>query len=253
MHTCKRALWGAAVLAMGLTSSLRAGDLPDTDGWESEIVLGASLADGNTESTMLKAGLATLKRQGPIEIRAAVDYAYGETTIANDEGVKVDEKTTDNAKAQAQINRLFSERAYGYLQANALTDDIADIDYRVIAGPGVGLYAVKREAATLKLELGPSGLWEKQGGETDDAVLVRFAEVAEWNTPIGARLWQSAEYLPRIDQFDEYLLNAEAGAESALTESMNLRVVLGNRYDSHPAEGRERNDLTITAGVVVKL
>lgn len=225
----------------------------DTAGWESEVVAGVSLADGNTESTLATVGLATVNRHGANEYTAKADYTYGETTVQDAEGKSVDQKNVDNAKAQAQANHLFTARQYGYIQANGLYDDIADIAYRVIVGPGAGHYVVKAERTWLKLELGPSALLEEVGGEKDESMLLRAAQLFEHKTTAGARVWQSAEYLPQVDDFDVYLLNAEVGAESALTPSMNLRVVVLDRYDSQPAAEREYNDVSVTAGLVLKL
>jgi putative salt-induced outer membrane protein YdiY len=225
----------------------------DTAGWESEVVAGVSLADGNTESTLATVGLATVNRHGPNEYTAKADYTYGETTVQDADGKSVNQKNADNAKAQAQANHLFTARQYGYVQANGLYDDIADIAYRVIAGPGAGHYLVKAERTWLKMELGPSALLEEVGGEKDEAMLLRAAQLFEHKTTAGARVWESAEYLPKVDDFDAYLVNAEVGAESALTPSMNLRVVVLDRYDSQPAAEREYNDLSVTAGLVLKL
>lgn len=59
------------------------------------------------------------------------EFFYGETE---------DETTTEKARAHAQHNVLFGERSYGYVHAEASYNDIADIDYRVIVGPGIGYY-----------------------------------------------------------------------------------------------------------------
>lgn len=223
------------------------------DGQESELVGGLTLNDGNSENMQLNVGLATKGTYGQNEMKAGVAFNYGESTVDNDDGTSTDEKTTDNVKGDAQYNRLFNERTYGNVLASALTDDIADIDYRTIVGLGLGQYLVKSDTRMLALEAGPAYLFEKVGGEENDTALLRVAQRAEQKFANGAKIWESVEYLPEVEDFGAYLLNAEAGVDAAINSAMSLRVVVQDRYDSEPAPGSEENDLSITAGLVYKL
>jgi hypothetical protein len=80
-----------------------------------------------------------------------------------------------------------------------------------------------------------------------------------------AKIWQSAEYLPKANDFGDYLLSAEVGAEAAMNSRVSLRIVLQDKYDSTPAivladkndsasgSALNANDLTLIAGVAIKL
>ena len=220
----------------------------DTDGWESELVTGLSLTDGNSETLMLNVGAATKNIQGSNEMFLSAEYNYGESTVDD-----VESTTTDHAKASAQYNRKLQGESYGYLKADYLYDDIADIDYRVVAGPGLGHYLIQDDTASLAVEVGAAWQVEEVGGAEDDFVVLRAAQRYERELSENARVWQSLEYLPEAEDFENYLLNVEIGVESALTASSSLRVVFTDRYDSEPAADTEDNDISLTAGLVYKL
>ena len=55
--------------------------------------------------------------------------------------------------------------------------------------------------------------------------------------------------MPRIDDWEQYLLDAEVGIEAAINSHMSLRFVLQDLYNSRPASGSERNDLMVIGAV----
>jgi putative salt-induced outer membrane protein YdiY len=57
------------------------------------------------------------------------------------------------------------------------------------------------------------------------------------------------EFLPQVDDFNNYILNGEIGVESALTKSWALSVILQDTYDNEPAPGREKNDVKLIAAL----
>ena len=61
------------------------------------------------------------------------------------------------------------------------------------------------------------------------------------------------EWLPEFSDFSNYLLNAEVGIEADITAGISLRVLAKDSYDSEPAAGREKNDLSVIAGLGVRL
>jgi hypothetical protein len=46
-----------------------------------------------------------------------------------------------------------------------------------------------------------------------------------------------------------FIVNGEAGVESALTKAWSLRVVVQDTFDNEPAPGRRNNDVKLIAGV----
>lgn len=220
--------------------------------WETQIYGGLNLARGNTKNMLLNAGIKSERKGDPNEFSLGGDINYGETEVEKD-GEKTDETNVDNAKAYAKYRRLFMERNFGYLNGDVSRDNIADIRYRAIAGPGLGRYFIRNDKQWLSAELGAAYLVEEVAGTEDDYVTARAAQGYEIKLGEGSRVWESVEYLPRVDNMSQYLLNAEVGAEAAMTAKISLRVVLQNKYNSEPAPDKKSNDLTLTAGVTYKL
>lgn len=220
--------------------------------WETKLYGGLNLTRGNTKNMLLNAGLTAERKGDPNEFSLGGEMNYGETEVDRD-GEKVDETNVDNAKGYAKYRRLFRERNYGYLNAEANRDELADVRYRVIVGPGLGRYFVKNDKTTLSAEIGGAHLFEEVAGVRDDYVTARLAQGFEQKFAEGTRVWESVEYLPRLDDANQYLVNAEVGAEAAMTAKISLRVVLQNKYNSEPAPDKKSNDLSLTAGVTYKL
>ena len=220
------------------------------ESWDKSLAVGFHLTDGNSETSLLNIDFKAEYKKGENEFLTQAGFSYGETT---DQTTDKDETTTEKASAILQFNRLFTSRWYGSLKADGTYDAIADVDYRVIVGPSIGHYLLKDERNTLALETGGSYLTDKVGGKTNDAFAFRAAERFNHNFSQTAKLWQSVEYLPEIDDFNTYLVKAEAGAEASLNAKLSLRLVVADTYDSEPAPDRDENDISITTALVYQL
>lgn len=223
---------------------------------------GLTLTDGNSETLAANVGLKTEgEKEGLGSVLAGAEFNYGESTVqtktTDEAGVETvaekDEKTVENAKLFANVKKTLSPRTFMSLDGTAAYDDVADIDYRATLGPGLGAYLVKNDRRELTLEAGPAYLWEKVGGARDDYLALRFAERYACQALKNAKLVQSLEYLPEAEDFDNYLLVGEIGVEAAMSDRLSLRVVLQSKYDNTPAEGKERNDLSLIAGIGMHL
>ena len=221
-----------------------AADEAKKDGWASEVAVGYHLSSGNSDIELLDLKAGSQRKTPKHETLLSAGYSYGESE---------DVKNVETGSASAQQNYLFSERTFAFLKAELSRDDIADIEYRLLAGPGLGYYLIKSDNTSLAVEGGASYLREKVGGETDDTADLRLAQRGEHKLSETAKIWESVEYLPEFEDFGAYLLNAEAGAEAALNSYFSLRVTVEDKYDSEPAPDREENDVAVKAALVFKI
>lgn len=218
-------------------------ELPPPPKWESSVNAGLSYTDGNSDTLLLTAGIET-RYQGPKhEWAFGARGAYGESD---------GESNNELAAGFGQYNYSFTERLYAYARVDALYDGIADIDYQVNLGPGVGYRFINNNRTTLVGEFGPGYMWEKKGGVTDDYVTLRFGQRFEQKLGEKARLFQSASYLPQIDDWDNYRILAEVGIEAPIVQNLSLRLVASNIYNSRPAAGKKENDFMLVGGVAYR-
>lgn len=211
--------------------------------WERSASIGMTLTSGNSDTVLFTARAQAVRKSEKGEWDIGADGSYGENG---------GEKNNESAHGYVQYNHLFSERTFGYLRVDGLYDAIADIDYRVTLSPGIGYYLIKNERTFLSVEAGPGYVFEQVGGESDHYATLRFAEKFEHKFNDKTRIWQSLEVLPQVDDFDNFIVNAEVGVETALTEKSSLSVYAQNTYDNQPAPGREENDLKVVTAIVFK-
>lgn len=208
--------------------------------WESSAALGATVTKGNSDTLLFNANVQSTRKWDKNVLQLGADGAYGENQSI---------KNTEVFHAFTQFNRLFTDHVFGYLRADGMHDSIADVDYRFTVSPGVGYYFIKNERMTLSGEVGPGFITEKVGGIRKDYLSLRVAERFDYKINDRAKLWQTAEWLPQVDDLNNYIINAEIGVDTKITTNLSLRVVLQDTYDNEPAANRKKNDLKLIAGV----
>jgi putative salt-induced outer membrane protein YdiY len=211
--------------------------------WDTSLAAGLTLTRGNSDTLLFTAGILS-ERKGPVnELTLGADGAYGKN-----DGVE----NVYTLHGFSQINHLFSDRFYGYLRVNALHDAIADLQYRITLGPGAGYYFVKETNTTFAVEAGSAIVFERLGTNDNTYATLRLAERFEHKFNDRVRVWESVEILPQVDDFNNYLVNAELGIESALSKKLSLQTYVVDNYNNEPAGGRQKNDVKIVSGLKYK-
>jgi len=218
---------------------------PKPPGWESSAAAGLALTRGNSDTLLATLSLDTKRKWEKNEVFGGISGGYGE----NDGS-----KNAEFIKGFGQYNRLFTERLYAGFRLDVNYDGIANLDYRVTLSPTVGYYLIKETKTSLAVEAGPSLVLEKDKSQSSEAYLgARFAERFEHKLTDTTKIWQSLEYVPRVDRWaQKYIITAEVGIDTAITKRWSLRVVGQDIYDSEPAAGRKKNDLRLIAGTAYK-
>ena len=211
--------------------------------WKHEVSGGFTLTDGNSDTTLLDLGGKSQAEFEKGAFLAKANYRYG----ANNQ-----ETSTDKSTVDLETNRNLTERSYALVNGSYLRDTQADIDNRLLIGPGLGLKVLDDEVNILRLEGATVWRYEELASVESDSIAFRVGEKYERTFPGGATIWQSAEVVALADDFQDYDLEFVLGAEAPLVKAVFLRVELSDRYDSTPAEGKEENDLTLVTGFSYK-
>ena len=226
------------------------------------VTLGGTLNDGNTESTDFNAAIdveGAISTVGTFKAGAAANFAKSTTksTSTDADGNSVTEKNTEttaeNYEAKGRVDFNVSDPISAYFDASYLRDEIADIDYRITAGPGLSYNFLKDDVNEVRLDAGISPMWERTSGDSEFYTMGRAAEYASHAFANGAKVWESVEFLQAFEDGDKYLVNAEVGVESPLSDRLSLRLVAQDKYNSLPADGNEKNDVKVIAAVRIKL
>ncbi|MEI6809984.1 MAG: DUF481 domain-containing protein [bacterium] len=237
------------VVLCGVAVAAVAADEKPAGQFKTMLSAGVSLTGGNSETLSANGALTTEgEKEGLGSVRVGLEAKYGESTVAD-----VKDTTVETAKTYGNVKKTITPMTFGYIDGLILYDAIAKIDYRVTVGPGLGCYLLKDDQLTLSVEAGGSYVWDKLAGESENHLALRVAERCTYAPSGTVKFWQSAEYLPSVDELSDYMMTAELGAESAMSARMSLRVVLQDKYDSTPVPGLKNNDLALIAGISVSL
>jgi putative salt-induced outer membrane protein YdiY len=245
----KRRIFAALFLAIWAVSG-RAGNTnkiavisTSQPAWESSVSAGLSLTKGNSDTLLATAAFKTRTKTPANEFMCGVDGSYGENDSV---------KNNESLHGVGQYNHLFTDRFYGFFNLEALHDGIAGLQYRFTLSPGAGYYFLKETNTTLAGGVGPSLIFQRLGGVDATYASLRLAERFEHKFNNNARVWQNAEFLPQLNKPDNFLINAEIGAEAPLTKTFSLRVTLQDNFVNEPAPGHRDNDVKLISSVVYK-
>lgn len=219
--------------------------------WVSSAALGYNLSSGNADTSLLSIMASTQKEIGDDLYAFGAQYNLGTDKAKND---PVNDDTTRNDfRANGSYKHLVSDRVFAGIGSSFLYDEIADVDYRVLVNPSMGYYLLKDEDFKFNLEAGPSYVFEKQGGESNDYFAPRIADRFDWTISCTSKIYQQTEVIFDVDESDNYLINTEIGIESALSTELSLVVLARNNYDNLPAVGREKSDTAFITAIKVAL
>ena len=85
-------------------------------------------------------------------------------------------------------------------------DKLAGVDSRLMTGPGLGYYLIKDKTHQLTADISATYIREDlEQAQTDDVFSVRFSERYQRKLSKTASWWESLEYLPNAEDFDDYL------------------------------------------------
>ena len=245
---------GLSALVLAASTSGGADAAAPAKPWNTSVALGVNLTTGNSKTLLTQASILSEFKGAENELRLGAVGNYGETEVTAADGEKQSDVNVQNARAFSEYRRRFGEKNYGYLNAEISHDRIADIDFRLVVGPGLGHSFIKTADVDLGADAGVAYIHDRNGdGSNKDNVALRLAQRYEQKLTATSKLWESIEYLPAFRDFGDYLLNSEIGAEAALNATLNLRVVAQDKFNNRPPDGREKNDLLLIAGVSMKL
>jgi putative salt-induced outer membrane protein YdiY len=233
--------------AVAWAQNAKADDITTTN-WHGNVAFGLSLARGNSDTFLMNASALAAREWNQNELKFGADGQYG----LNNWGQSNQTQSADSVHGFADYKRLITDRFYGDLNVDGTHDDLADLRYRLIVGPAIGYYFIKSDATKVNGEIGPSFIDEKLGSNTLSYVTMRVTEHAEHAFNKGSKIWEQVDYLPQVDDFNNYLVNTEVGAEAALNTRLSLRIVAKDQFNSQPAAGRKENDITLVSAVVFK-
>ena len=218
---------------------------PPPPKWDVSLVAGLTVTGGNTQTLLATGNFRATHKTPKNEFLFGGDGAYGKDTTGTN-----DIKSAESLSGFAQYNHLVTTRLYYGLRLDALHDAIAGVNYRFTVAPLGGYYFIKSTNTSLSAEFGPAYVYErKTGADPDGFATLRVAERFEHKIDDKTKIWESIEFLPRVEHFDNYYASAEVGFDTALTKHTGWTTYLDDTYYSMPTPGRLKNDIKLVTGI----
>lgn len=221
-------------------------------GWLIDLSAGYSLSRGNSDTSDFLARASVIKKfEDTWQLIAKGEYAWGE--VKNQDTGEYDE-TADRGLISGQANVFVIDNGFLYGRSEESYDKIKKLDRRLDNGIGIG-YDLYREGETYTaVEAGASYIDSKyEDNQRDHGIYLRLAQNGALIINERVTLIESVEYKPKIDDFNDYLLNAEASLRVGLFSQLYFMLSVTDRYDNNPAAGTKRNDLSVISSLGVSI
>jgi putative salt-induced outer membrane protein YdiY len=226
---------------------------PPPQKWTGSVVVNGNLARGNTHSEGVGAtGNATLRRDNEwnndrVNFQGAYNYSRQRDPATGDVST-----SADNWFALGKYDLFFGngEKTYGYVNLRYDHDRIAELEYRLTPGAGVGYQWVERPDFNFNTEAGVSYVYEQYSNDgATDRVALRLAYHVDKQVNDRVSVFHNLEWLPAFNDPSDYNLNADLGARAKLVENIFAELKVQYQRDSTPAPGAQKDDVRFLLGV----
>ena len=213
--------------------------------WKKEVSIGYNKITGNSESSALNANLFANRKTDKNEFTVKASYNYGSTN-----------RKMDTQKWYGMLRYAYSfgnfKKWYHFYRLEADHDRFANIDYRIIPSSGLGYWFSDTDDWKAMLECGIGFGHTNYRDNTkskNEAMLIprAFFEKSLWGE---SKISEDITLYPSLEDFGEYRLHSETAFINPINDKLSLKFSLIEDYNSYPAQGTKKNDLSLISSLV---
>jgi putative salt-induced outer membrane protein len=240
------------VLATVSVSSFAQATVKDDGQWRAAMGLGASVASGNTDTTVLNANADAVRKTKEDKISLYGNAMYGKSA-----GVK----SADALRFGGRYDYNLSQSLFAFGGADVERDKIAGLSSRIALSGGLGYHLINTPDLTWDLFGGAGYTMDRY----DAARVISNNSVTSYNYAnllLGEesthKLGESTSFkqrfvvYPNLKDSKAWRSQFDAGLAVAMSKAMNLNVGLSNRYNNEPGAGFKKSDTLLTTGISYK-
>lgn len=212
--------------------------------WSADAEAGIVSSNGNTRSSSY-----LLKGNSSYKFDMFLTKLNG-SYLRNESRDNATNVTTDYEKWDIglRLERVITEKVSAFLGHSLESDKKAGIDLRNNTDIGAKYFIVKHETYYTFAEAGYRYTTEEYvaGGDEDFNYLRAYIESEKkWTPTFSNKLW--VEYLPNLDETDDYNVNAEASVNAAIDSMFSIKTAYLVKYDNVPAATHKTDSLFSTS------
>jgi putative salt-induced outer membrane protein YdiY len=211
--------------------------------WKGKVALSGTVRSGNVDSVLAAFHAEATKDCEEDRIGAAIDALYGKTD---------DELTAASLGGRARWDHFYTKTFFTYASAEALYDDIQNLDLRAIVGIGAGEVLWKCNDDRLwSVEGGISALYEDFSTQDDPELspALRAATVYKDIIFTDLKFEEQFEVLVPLNDFGRYLARSRTLLGVPLCKDLALRLSLEITYQGDPPDDTEALDILGLVGI----
>lgn len=218
------------------------------DGWQNESQVGIVRTTGNTDTESYRVRQTVIYNSGDNSIKLKGSFLNATSKLqTTGEERETAKKWESDLRYERRIDRRWSVLTGYLLESNKFAG------YRQRHNSDIGLkyFLLRKPRFNIFLEAGYRYVHENSVDNSRDYNNTgRIYSEANYqlNFANKASLW--GEYIPNLDNGDDYLINYEASVTSALTDSFSLKVAFLSNFDNSPAAKKKKEDTTLTTSLV---
>lgn len=212
--------------------------------WEITGALGFTLTDGNSDSITLTVGADAKKEWDLYKLAMKLGIIYGET-----EG----EQTSSEWIFLERLERKLSERATIFQDLWLEHDEEESLRYRIQLTLGYNRRLVKKdEKFEMWGQVGGGVLHESFFSDEETEGIAQLGFNFTWNITDKLKYVQIVVFYPSLSEGGEWRMYWESTFTTPISDRLDLRLSIIDRYDSNPQPGNEENDLTIALTIAIR-
>ena len=233
---------------------------PVAETWHGSVHVAYQSARGNTYENSATVLANVNRRWEKDRVNANFGYYYSETGPSKE----AMEKSTDRWELEGQHDHFWVAKIYSYENARYEQDDIAGLDYRLRLGAGggyqwldgfnsdmTGKWSFNQEVGVAWIK---NSYVVRDPSADDSYATVRYAHHLlyhpKWNS--GIEGFHNLEFLPQVDDWDNYLIKADVGFTTKIVMNFDLLCKIEWDYNSMPSVGRKSSDIRYIIGLGYK-
>jgi putative salt-induced outer membrane protein YdiY len=208
---------------------------PPPNKWHGSVSVGGSMDTGNTDRVVASVGAEAERRF----VNDRIGFHFLSRYAEEDDKV-----TARNTYGDMKFSHFFSDKWYGYLGFELLSDTFKDLNLRTTVGPGVGYQVWEDNIKALSLEAGISYFSEDRISSPDKQfAAARLA--ANYSHKLTSNISFTNQFVifPSLESFGDYTLRNQAGIKTLLGSGWELKLANIWERDSNPSPSIKNDDL----------
>lgn len=223
---------------------------PEAPTWKGDFSAALTYANGNTNNE-------SYAFSGNLSKKTEKDFFTLSGNIAKrkETGGSKDITTEDWWRVLGKYDYSLCERKYVFGEGRYETDDIANLDRRVILGGGGGYRLINKQRQNFSTEVGFAEVYEKYTtSESDSKFSLRLGYIYDQKFDKVFSLVHNLTYYPDLGDMSDYFLTSTSTELRAQINSClftNFKILFD--YDATPAEGKGNTDVKYLFGVGINI